>query len=295
MKKRNGSIRIAVLAGLVLVCVAVTALAVGPDPYHGQRLNRQGSGLVCDSDCDSGFECNADDNCGVDINQTRLITYTANTATLASGSTLAAQAATVATTLAVTGAGTFSSTVGVVAQTIGIDFAQFRIHDNLDALLPNATADADDLAIIMATPGTNATSLDSHDCGGLADTNFYSAFWLVVPADYVAGSTLTVRITGYVGAIPDQASTVDLLAWVPDYANGDGTVSSDLVTTAAQSIKASTDVTDYDFVVDDDVSGHVLAAGDTIQFKLHVLVDDDGNAAGDIAFHINQMKLLIST
>lgn len=55
----------AVLAGLVILGAAAYLYArVGPSPYPGQRLNRSGSGFVCDADCDTGWECgDTDDIC----------------------------------------------------------------------------------------------------------------------------------------------------------------------------------------------------------------------------------------
>jgi len=64
----------------LIVCVAGLAVAltgiylyaaVGPGPYPGQRLNRSGSGFVCDADCDTGWECgDTDDVCTYETNST---------------------------------------------------------------------------------------------------------------------------------------------------------------------------------------------------------------------------------
>jgi hypothetical protein len=71
---------------VIAICVSLFVVGVGayiyagtgPKPYPGQRLNRTGSGFVCDSDCDTGFECNVDDVCTIDVNQTADIQFEAN-------------------------------------------------------------------------------------------------------------------------------------------------------------------------------------------------------------------------
>jgi hypothetical protein len=182
--------------------------------------------------------------------------------------------------------------VGVVAQVVGVDFASLRIHDDPDAFLPNATADDDDLAVIYSGPGI---TLDTHDTGGNNDQHYYARGSAALPASYVAGSTITAKISGKMGRVADQGATVDLTAFVPDYTNLDGTFSGDLVETAAQSINADTDPHVYSFVIDDDATDHALAAGDVVEFVLNVLVDDDGDAGADIAFHVYRITIDFST
>lgn len=198
-------------------------------------------------------------------------------------------------TLSVAGASTMSGSLGVVSQTIGVDFSNFRIHDNIDAFIDQAAADDDDLTLVQGTFGTNATTVETIDCGGLNDTTQRAMFWFVMPPSYVAGSTVSiVANSGMVTTVADQAATLDFECYVPDYANADGTVSSDLVTTAAQSVNSTT-FGDDTFVVDDDVSGHALAPGSMIQCRVTALCDDDGNAAGGITIRVNSIDIVIST
>lgn len=404
----------AIVAGLVLTCAGDLYASpfdfgadgftrnlvakVGPS-YHGQRLNKDGSGMLCDADCDTGLECgDTDDTCAMEIGLTALVTYTSNTVTLASGSTLAAQAITAATTLSVTGnfavntdkftvaaatgntvvAGTLGVTgdvtlsggagaitvsgsgdstlvakdadstafclgaagaldlacldttdaspaldikgvttqtalhvdvgdvladedvkalggVTFVAHTIGIDFGTIKIHDDYDALLTNASGDDDDLTYYQGTFGTDAATLETVDCGGLNDTTQEGFFTFVIPATYVAGSTISiVANVGMRTTVADQSATLDFQCVVPDYANADGTVSGDLITPAAQSVNSTT-FADKTFVLDDDATGYVLAAGNVIECMIVALCDDDGDAAGGITIVINSIDVVIST
>jgi hypothetical protein len=187
-----------------------------------------------------------------------------------------------------------SGSFGVTSQTIGVDLSNFRIHDDIDAILNQAAGDDDDLTLIQGTLGTNATTIETIDCGGLNDTTQYGSFWFVVPPSYIAGSTVSlVANAGMVTTVADQSATVDFSCYVPDYANADGTVSSDLITTDATSVNSLT-FADKTFVVDDDVSGHALAAGSLVQCRLTALCDDDGNAGDNITIRINKLDVVIS-
>ena len=190
---------------------------------------------------------------------------------------------------------TVSGGLGVVAQTIEISFSDMRVFDNPAALLPAAGA-TDDLGIVLGTPGTNQVSLQTEDLkaeGGNPTLNKAMFYW-VVPPTYVAGSTVTVRINGgMTTTISDDAATVDVECWVPDYANADGSVSSDLIGTAAQDINSVTFGND-DFTLDDDLSGHELAAGSVVQCIVTTSVSDGATGTAVIAT-IRRVQILIST
>lgn len=204
-------------------------------------------------------------------------------------------ALTVSTTAAVTGNVTGSAALTYVDHTIGVDFSTFRIHDNIDAFLDQAAADDDDLTLIQGTFGTNATTVETIDCGGLADTTQYAAFWFVVPPTYPAGATVTVKANaGMVTTVADQSATLDFECYVPDYANEDASVSTDLITTAAQSVNFTT-FADYSYTLDDDASGYELDAGTVVQCRVTALCDDDGDAGAGITIRINRIDVVVST
>ena len=194
--------------------------------------------------------------------------------------------------LDVAGAATFSGALSFVTQTVGVDFNDMRVFDNLAALLPVAAAD-DDMGNVPGTPGTTAPSLQGVDFGGTA-TDEKAEFKFVMPSTYTAGSTVTLRLNaGMLTTISDGTATLDAKCWVPDYANADGTVSTDLVTPAAQSINSLT-LANIDFVIDDDLSGHALAAGSVLQCQL-LFAGSDTTNAGVMAPIIRKIDVVIST
>lgn len=195
-------------------------------------------------------------------------------------------------TLAVTGATALSGAFTYVTHSIGIAFNDMRVHDNLAALLPVAAA-ADDMGNVPGTVGTTAPSLQGVDFGGTS-TDEKATFSFVIPPTYLAGSTVTLRFNaGMITAVSDGTATLDAECWVPDYANADGTVSSDLVTTAAQSINSLT-FANKDFAVGDAVSGHALAAGSVVQCRISFAGSDTGNLDVMIPA-IRKIDVLITT
>lgn len=195
--------------------------------------------------------------------------------------------------LTVTDDATISGTLGAVEQTIGIPFPSMRVHDNVAALLPAAGAN-DDLGYVQGTFGTSTMSLqaDDHKNEGSAQSNI-AYFEFAIPATYVAGSTISlVANAGMTTTVASTTATLDFSCYVSDYANGDGTVSGDLVTTAAQSINSTT-FADKTFVVDDDSAGYVLTPGDIVQCKITTAVDDTGTGTAVIAT-VRKLDVVIS-
>jgi len=189
---------------------------------------------------------------------------------------------------------TVSGTLAVVEQTIGLDFGTFKIFDNYDAPLTNASGDDDDLTYYQGTFGTNAATLESADCGALNDTTQKAFFTFALPPTYVAGSTVSlVANVGMRQTVASEGATLDFNCYVADYANEDGTMSGDLITPAAQSVNSTT-FADKTFVIDDDATGYALGAGDIIECQIVVLCDDDGNAGDNITVVLNSLDVVIS-
>lgn len=179
-----------------------------------------------------------------------------------------------------------------VVGTVGLDFNDCRVHDNLAALLPVAGA-TDDLGNVPGTVGTTAPSLQTEDLKAAGATDNKATFFLKVPDWYLAGSTLAlVCNAGMITTVSDTTATLDVEAWVPDYANADGSVSSDLCTTAAQSINSLT-FANKSFTIDDDVAGHEIAAGDILQFRITTAVNDGATGTAVIAA-IRKIHLAVS-
>lgn len=172
----------------------------------------------------------------------------------------------------------------VAEMTVGLDFNAFRVFDDPNALLPSAGA-TDDLGLVLGTPGTNAPSLQTEDLKAEAGnpTLNKALFQFPMPAQYLAGSTVSVVFSaGMITTIADDAATLDLECWVPDYANADGTVSTDLVAEAAQDMNSTT-FANLSFTVDDDLTGHVLAAGSVVQCIVTTSVSDAATGTAVIA------------
>lgn len=126
-----------------------------------------------------------------------------------------------------------------------VKFTDMRVWDAM-ASLPVTTAASDDLALITGTPGTNAPKISAGDVKN-ATTSRKIAFELEVPPNYDDGQTFIVRIRGGMETtVASSSCTVDLQAWK---GNGSGSVGSDLVLNAAQSINSLT-AADKDFEID---------------------------------------------
>jgi len=208
-------------------------------------------------------------------------------------------------TLDVAGISTFAaaaiaeSTSTVVSTVTGINFADMKVFDGRSVPLTVAPGADDDLTYYEGTFGTNAAWLQSYDCGGVghagAGATQKAIFTVVVPQTLPAGATVSlVANAGMQTTVADQAATLDFSCYVADYTNEDGTMSGDLITTAAQSVNSTT-VADKTFALDDDATGYVLTPGAVLECLVTTFCDDDGNAAGGINVIVNRLDLVTST
>lgn len=169
----------------------------------------------------------------------------------------------------------------LVAYTIPL--TSLRVHDALATNLPGTAAN-DDMALITGTPGTDAPTLQGTDFGG-GSTDEKGAFEFVLPPEYDAGESITVRVkAGMLTTVSDGTATIDVECWKD--AN-DGSVGADLCATAAQSINSLT-LANKDFVI----TPTGLAAGDRLIFRLSFGGSDTGNA-GVMIPEIQSVKVLL--
>lgn len=127
-----------------------------------------------------------------------------------------------------------------------VPFTNCRVWDAMQTVVVGTPA-SDDLGLVTGTPGTHAPKLSSGDVKASSTTRKI-AFELEVPANYDDGQTFTLRLkAGMETTIADASATIDVQAYKP---SGTGTVGSDLVTTAAQTINSLT-AADKDFVIDE--------------------------------------------
>jgi len=164
-----------------------------------------------------------------------------------------------------------------------IPMTSIKVHDAMITNLPGTAAN-DDMGLITGTPGTNAIRLQGVDFGGTS-TDEKAGLEFVLPPEYVAGGSITVRANAQmVTAVSDGTATLDCECWSDD---GDGTVSSDLCATAAQSINSLT-AANKDFTI----TSTALVPGDRLFIRLAFAGSDTGNLAVMIP-QINAIKILL--
>lgn len=151
-----------------------------------------------------------------------------------------------------------------------IPFVGWRVWDALHTNLPGTPA-TDDLGLVGGTFGTDGPTLQTEDLKAAGATNKYARVVLTLPPEYSEATNVRLRFTaGMLTTIADTSATIDVEAYKLDEA---GSVGSDLVTTAAQSINSLT-LADKDFVLT--ASG--LAAGDQIDVRVTVAISDSATA-----------------
>lgn len=167
-----------------------------------------------------------------------------------------------------------------------IDLTSCRVHDALATNLP-ATAATDDLALITGTPGTSAPELQGLDFGGTS-TTAYATFSFAVPGNYRDGEAFSIvmKNAGMLTTISDGTATVDLSVWSDDF---DGTLSADLVSTAATTLNSLT-LADVTFAL----TATTLAKGQLLHCRIKVAGTDSGNA-GVMIPTISAVQVLCDT
>ena len=149
-----------------------------------------------------------------------------------------------------------------------IPLTSLRVHDAMQTSLPGTAAN-DDMGLITGTPGTDVPTLQGVDFGGTT-TDEKGTFEFALPAEYVSGQSITVRVRGaMLTTVSDGTATVDVECW---NAGGDGAASADLCSTAAQSINSLTPA-NKDFVI----TPTSRAPGDRLLVRVAFAGSDTGN------------------
>lgn len=144
--------------------------------------------------------------------------------------------------------------------------ANWRQHDAFATAL-SATAGSDDLGLVGGTFGSAHPVLQTGDLKAAGATTRRARALVQLPAEYDEHETAQLRLTcGMVTTIADTAATVDVEVYK---IAKDGSVGSDLCTTAAQSINSLTDA-DKDFTI----NAADLSPGDVLDVRVSVLVND---------------------
>ena len=160
-------------------------------------------------------------------------------------------------------------------QEFPVPFNSLRVWDAITSL-PPASASADDLGLVIGTPGTDAPTISTGDVKAAGVTTRKIGFELAVPHNYDDGQTIEVRVrAGMETTVADVTAYVDLQAYI---VNGSGLVGSDLVTTSLIAMNNLT-AADCDFVL----SAGSVDPGDHIMCVLTLSVEDSATATAVIA------------
>lgn len=155
-----------------------------------------------------------------------------------------------------------------------LNLADFRVHDAFQNALPG-TAASDDLALVGGTLGTAHPMVKTSDLASAGATTQYARILCQLPPEYVDGESVEFRIHAAMATVADTAATVDIECYGIDK---DGTVTSDICATAAQSINSAT-FTDYDFTI----TATSLVKGDMLDVRMAIAVNDAATGSGVIA------------
>ena len=163
----------------------------------------------------------------------------------------------------------------------------------VDLPLTGARLIADWTTVVATTPGSSLLGLSatvgSVLLGNAASGNVKTdkaQFIFTLPAWYVSGGTITVRIRGKIATTLSTASSkVDVDSFK---INADGAVGSDLCTTAAQQV--TTSYADYDFTI----TPTSRVAGETVVLVVATIADDTGGTV-NTAMSISKVQVLLGT
>lgn len=165
-----------------------------------------------------------------------------------------------------------------------IPWTWWRVWDAYQTNLPGTSA-TDDLGLIGGTFATGSPSIQTSDLGGSGAVTRYARVTIPLPMEYVDGETVTLRFrAGMVTTVADQSASLDVQAYKADREAGIG---ADLCDTAATTINSTT-LADIDFTI----TPATLAAGDLLDVRITLLVDDDGDGGAGITGIIGAAELL---
>ncbi|MHC4178261.1 MAG: hypothetical protein ACYSWU_12190 [Planctomycetota bacterium] len=154
-------------------------------------------------------------------------------------------------------------------QVFSIPMTVWRVWDAMATVLPGTPA-TDDFGLVGGTFATDSPSLQTLDGGG-ATTTIYARAQVVLPIEYVAGQTVTLRFSaGMLTTVADGSATLDVQAYKSDREAGIG---ADICATAAQSVNSLT-LADKDFTI----TPATLSPGDVLDVRIAFYIDDTGDA-----------------
>ena len=101
-----------------------------------------------------------------------------------------------------------------------VNLSDARVHDAIQTVLPG-TAAADDLGFDGGTFATSSPHLTAGDLKAAGATTRYARFQIPLPAEYVDGETVNLRIhAGMQTTVADTSCTVDVECYESDRETG---------------------------------------------------------------------------
>lgn len=151
-----------------------------------------------------------------------------------------------------------------------VPLTQLRIWDAFATVL-TGTAGTDDLGLIGGTFATASPAVRTSDLKAAGATTQYARFIFVLPPEYVAGQTVTLRAyAGMNTTVSDTTATIDFQVYRMD---GTAGIGSDLCSTSATSINSLTNA-NKDFTIDP----ATLGPGDQLDVRVAVAINDAATA-----------------
>lgn len=162
-------------------------------------------------------------------------------------------------------------TLATVTKEYSIALTDLRVTAAMKDPLPDSPAGDGGALGLGDSAGSRIVGTSTNN----TDSTEHTSFDFVVPADYVAGNDLTVRISAYVTATANAVSDLDVVAKL---IKGGALDSTDLCLTGAIDIKAVVAAADHDFTIDNNASGDELAPGSILNIHISAQRDDQGGS-----------------
>lgn len=160
----------------------------------------------------------------------------------------------------------------------------FRVWDAITTN-PVSAAASDDLGLVTGTWGSAANKITAGDCKA-ATTTRRIYFSVPVPPNYDDGQTIQLKVRAKMETtLSDGTCTIDAEAYIAN----DGTLTSDLVATAAQSMNSLT-AANYNFTL----SSGSIDPGDLLEVRLTIACVDSATATA-VTPAIYEVALLCDT
>jgi len=176
-------------------------------------------------------------------------------------------------------------TLATVDKTYAIALSNLRQEDDGQALLP-ASPDGDGGTLgLGAAAGSPVLGSSTNNTAATE----YCMFDFVVPADYVVGEDLTVRIKGKLSAAANAESLLDVVC---KHIKGGALDGTDLCSTAAIDMKAVIAEADEDFTISGVEVGDELAPGSVLNIAISFERDDTGGSTAGVA-QINGIEVIV--